>query len=185
MRTATTAKIPRQSLPGLMKQGPKWDSRITKYLYREKELATMRASVEFTATAGTIFEIGGFRLREIGSFGSIESGVLERVVEVIPPKEDEPFPDLLAELCEDTSGPLGKSASPELRERFDRERFDFQEYALIGMQPRLLGSKKRREQIRIINLLSRAVCGTDRPLSKVFAQMLADNIENLEPSAEL
>ncbi len=177
MRTATAAKITRQSLPGLMKQGPKWDSRITKYLYREKELATMRASAEFTATAGTIFEIG--------SFGSIESGVLERVVEVIPPKEDEPFPDLLAELCEDTSGPLGKSASPELRERFDRERFDFQEYALIGMQPRLLGSKKRREQIRIINLLSRAVCGTDRPLSKVFAQMLADNIENLEPSAEL
>lgn len=177
-----TAKITRQSLPTLMAQRLGWGTRCTKYLYTDKAVQKMHADPLFSVTQGTVYEVGGYRLREIGAYGSQESGVLERVIEVTQPTDNI---DLLAELCEDTTGPLGDKASPELRERFDRLRFEFEEYALIGAIPRLMGSKKRREQIRTINYLARSVCGTDRALAKLFATMLADNIENLEPSETL
>lgn len=185
-KTATPlAKITRQSLPVLMKDGPGWDPRITKYLSKDQELKKIRTDPTFTAKVGPRFEIGGFRVQEIGTHGSIESGVLERVVQVTEAEGDEIFPDVLGDLCEDSGGPLGEAASSELRERFDRARFEFGEYSLIGVSPVLVGNKKRRDQLRIVNYLARAVAGADKKLARLFAQMLADNIENLEPPADL
>lgn len=186
MQTKTApSKITRQQLPALMMRGPKWDTRITKYIWKDTDLKKMLADAAYTANPGPTYEIGGFRVQEIGSLGSIESGELLRVVQVTAPADNERFPDVLGELCEDNTGPLGDKASSDLRERFDRIRFDFEEYSLIGTLPRLAGVKKRRDQIRIINRLSSTVSAGDRELARRLAQMLADNIENLEPSAEL
>jgi hypothetical protein len=185
VKAVSTSKLTRQTLPTFMNEHVGWGVRVTRYLYRDVDLKKMRADAQFTPNNGAFYEVGGYRLREIGAFGSIDSGVLERIVEVTTPDEGAWFPDLLGELCEDNTGPLGDRASLELREKFDRARFDFEEYAMIGEMPRLSGSKKRRDQIRVINYLARRVAGTDKELSKRFAQMLADNLENLEPSETL
>jgi hypothetical protein len=128
-KTATPPiRITRQALPAIMKDGPGWDPRITKYLSKDQELKKIRADPAFTAKVGPLFEIGGFRVQEIGTHGSIESGTLERIVQVTTAEGDEMFPDVLGDLCEDPGGPLGEAASPELRARFDRARFEFGEY---------------------------------------------------------
>lgn len=188
LKTATALpEISRKTLPDFVFPHLGWNKRITKYLWKDSEVVKMRKNAEFTANPGPVYEIADMRLQEIGTFGSYETGVLERIVEVTTPESGKHFPDLLGELCDDASkeAPLAAWASAELRRRFDRVRFEFGEYALIGNQPRLVGHKKRRDQVRIINLLSRAASDGDKALARVLAAQLADNIENLEPSAEL
>lgn len=180
-------EINRKTLPDFIFPHLGWNKRITKYLWQKKDVDKMRKDEQFTANPGPVYEIADMRLQEIGTFGSYETGILERIVEVTTPENSKHFPDLLGELCEDGSdkAPLKEWASADLRRRFDRVRFEFGEYALIGDQPRLMGHKKRRDQIRIVNLLSRAVSDGDKALARALAAQLADNIENLEPSAEL
>lgn len=178
--------ITRQALPAICaKKFPDpWSPRITKYLSREPDLKKMRANPDFTTEPGVVIQIGGFRVQHIGSLGSIESGELIRIVEVSQ-GENEPFPDLLGELCEDSTGPLGERASAALRERFDDLRCQFNEFGLFGENPTLAGVKKRKEQRRVINEFSRRLFPKDRPGAKLFADMLVDSIENMEPAVEL
>jgi len=189
-KTAPAQKINRATLnklAGLMEDQLQWSSRITRYLPEgSKELDEIRADSKlFAASGGERFEIEGYRLTHIGAYGEYDSGELNRIVIVSAPPPGEHFPDLLGDLCEDPTGPIGDKASPALRERLDRIRFKFGEYGLIGELPRLTGSKGRREQIRIINHMARTIANGDKELSRRLAQMLADNVENLEPSGEL
>jgi hypothetical protein len=69
------------------------------------------------------------------------------------------FPDVLGDLCEDTGGPLGEAASPELRARFDRRALSSGSIPWSGRSPVLVGNKKRRDQLRIVNYLARSVAG--------------------------
>lgn len=177
--------ITKQQLPAICaaKFPDPWSQRITKYVSKEAELKKIRASEEFVVETGETFQIGGFRLKHVGSLGSIESGSLLRIVEVI--QSEQPFPDLLGELCDDPTGPLGERASAELREKFDTLRCQFNEFGLFGENPVLFGVKKRKEQRKTINEFARRLFPKDRAGAKLFADLLVDTIENMEPAVEL
>ena len=162
-----------------------WSPTCTKYVFKDAELKKMRASAQFAIENGETFQIGGFRLKHIGSWGSVESGEWLRVVEVSLGEKDEPFPDFLGELCEDPTGPMGDKASAELREKFDTLRCQFNEFGLFGERPVLYGVKSRKEQRRTINEFARRLFPKDRAGAKLLADMLVDSIENMEPAVEL
>lgn len=181
--------ITRQALPAICaKKFPDaWLPNCTKYLYKEADLKKVRADPDFEVDLGEVIQIGGYHVQRIGSLGNYDSGRLIRVVEISQAgeKRDHPFPDLLGELCEDSTGPLGERASADLRERFDDLRCQFNEFGLFGENPILAGVKKRKEQRRTINEFARRLFPKDRPGAKAFADMLVDSIENLEPAVEL
>lgn len=186
-RTASTNKITRQSLPSIMaaKFPDPWSPRITKYLFKDADVKKTRGNPDFTSEPGEVFQVGGFRLQRIGSLGSMESGELLRIVQISVPSDGEAFPDYLGELCEDTEGPLGERASTDLRERFDLLRCEFNKFGLFGDRPVLSGVKRRRDQRKTLNDFGRRLFPKDRAGAKLFADMLADNIENMEPAVEL
>lgn len=179
--------ITKQMLPAICaKKFPDaWLPQCTKYLSKEAELRKVRADPDFTTEPGEAIQIGGFHVQHIGSLGSIQGDRLLRIVVISQGDNGEPFPDLLGELCEDTSGPLGERASAALREHFDTLRCQFNEFGLFGNNPILAGVKKRKEQRKTINEFARRLFPKDRPGAKLFAEMLVDSIENLEPAVEL
>jgi hypothetical protein len=185
--------ITQQTLPAICaKKFPDaWSPRITRYLSKAAELKKVRENSEFIPDPGEIIQIGGFRVQRIGSLGVmsapgyIESPQFLRVVEITQQEGGEPFPDFLGELCEDRTGPLGERASASLRERFDDLRCQFNEFGLFGENPILAGVKRRKEQRKTINEFARRLFPKDRPGAKLFADMLVDSIENLEPAIEL
>jgi hypothetical protein len=185
--TSTKTALPTlRTLPAFMDEQLGWAVRITHYLTSAADVRRMKADPKFSSQNGALYQIGAFQLREIGAYGSYDEGILDRIVEVTTPPDGEAhFPDLLGELCEDKTGPLAKWASPELRARLDLERFRFKEYGLIGDMPMFAGAKKRKDQLRIINQLAGKIAGKDREFARALALVLADNIDNLEPSEVL
>lgn len=176
--------ISRQNLPQLMahKFPDPWSPKVTKYLSADKDLKKVRADPEFTLEPGEIIQVGPFSVQRIGSLGSPETGVFQRVVQVTATEGSE---DYLGELCEDPDGPLGEKASSDLRARFDMLRCEFDEFGLFGSHPVLSGVKKRREQRKIVNDFARKLFGKDHAGAKLFADMLIENIDNIEPAVEL
>jgi hypothetical protein len=179
--------ITRQQLPAIcaVKFPDGWSPRCTKYLFKESEMKKIRANTDFESASGETIQIGGFRLKHIGSLGPYQNGDWFRIVEVSQPENGEPFPDFLGELCEDPTGPLGDRAGAELREKFDALRCQFNEFGLFGERPVLYGVKSRKEQRRTINEFARRLFPKDRAGAKMLAEMLVDSIDNMEPAVEL
>ena len=179
--------ITRQQIPDICaKKFPDgWQPQCTKYVYKESDLKKMRADAAFEIDPGEVIQIGGYHVQRIGSLGSIDEGRLIRVIMISQLDDNQPFPDLLGELCEDPTGPMGERASTELREKFDTLRCQFNEFGLFGERPVLFGVKKRKEQRRVINEFARRLFPKDRAGAKLLADMLVDSIDNMEPAVEL
>lgn len=176
--------ITQKALPELLaKKFPDpWSPHVTKYLTKEADVRKMLNNPEFVNEPGEVIQVSRFTVQRLGSLGSVESGSFDRVVQVI---DNPDMPDYLGELCEDPDGPLGERASAELREGFDRLRCDFDEFGLFGERPILSGVKKRREQRSIVNSFARRLFSKDRAGAKMFADMLMEHIDNIEPAVEL
>lgn len=176
--------ITQRALPDLMsKKFPDpWSPKVTKYLSKEADVRKMLNNPDFVNEPGEVIQVSRFTLQRIGSLGSVASGSFDRVVKVI---DNPDLPDYLGELCEDPDGPLGKHASSELREAFDVLRCEFDEFGLFGEHPVLSGVKKRREQRSVVNGFARRLFPKDRTGAKLFADMLMEHIDNIEPAVEL